>query len=117
MSSLVSSGVRSVAGKITRPGLDTRSSRPPASTIVASVVPTGRTLRTEDVGAGFSLGRRAGDAADGRAPPHARSASLEGAVDQQRHDAADVHLDRDLYVFAVAAVTQLHGRRATAHRL
>ena len=30
--------VRSVAGKITRSGLDTRSSRPPASTIVASDV-------------------------------------------------------------------------------
>src|SRR4051794_21646734 len=36
MSSLVSSAVRSVAGKITRSGLDTRSSRPPASTTVAS---------------------------------------------------------------------------------
>src|SRR5688572_17761373 len=31
MSSLVSSGVRSVAGKITRSALETRSSRPPAS--------------------------------------------------------------------------------------
>ena len=36
MSSLVTAAVRSVAGKITRSGLDTRSSRPPASTIVAS---------------------------------------------------------------------------------
>src|SRR3954466_9241744 len=31
MSSLVCAGVRSVAGKITRSGLDTRTSRPPAS--------------------------------------------------------------------------------------
>src|SRR5829696_7300348 len=36
MSSLVSAPERSVGGKITRSGLDTRSSRPPASTIVAS---------------------------------------------------------------------------------
>src|SRR4051812_18922698 len=36
MSSLVTAGVRSVAGKITRSGLVTRRSRPPASTIVAS---------------------------------------------------------------------------------
>src|SRR4051794_1852396 len=36
MSSLVTSGERSVAGKITRSGLDTRRSRPPASMIVAS---------------------------------------------------------------------------------
>src|SRR3954452_4196514 len=32
MSSFVSAGVRSVAGKITRSGLETRTSRPPAST-------------------------------------------------------------------------------------
>src|SRR4029453_17900208 len=38
MSSLVISGVRSVAGKITRSGLDTRRSRPPASMMVASEV-------------------------------------------------------------------------------
>src|SRR3954449_12825696 len=36
MSSLVTSAVRSVAGKITRSGLVTRTSRPPASTTVAS---------------------------------------------------------------------------------
>ena len=36
MSSFVTAGVRSVAGKITRSALDTRSSRPPASTIMAS---------------------------------------------------------------------------------
>src|SRR3954451_24264049 len=36
MSSFVSAGVRSVSGKITRSGLDTRTSRPPASTVVAS---------------------------------------------------------------------------------
>ena len=36
MSSLVTAPERSVAGKITRSGLDTRRSRPPASTIVAS---------------------------------------------------------------------------------
>src|SRR4051794_30240500 len=35
MSSLVTSGVRSVAGKMTRSGLDTRTSRPPASTKVS----------------------------------------------------------------------------------
>src|SRR5947207_1207452 len=38
MSSFVISGVRSVAGKITRSALDTRSSRPPASMIVASAL-------------------------------------------------------------------------------
>ena len=37
MSSLVTAAVRSVAGKITRSGLDTRSSRPPASTVVLSL--------------------------------------------------------------------------------
>src|ERR671933_2352365 len=36
MSSFVSAGVRSVAGKITRSGLETRRSRPPASMVVAS---------------------------------------------------------------------------------
>ena len=36
MSSFVSSGVRSVAGKITRSALETRSSRPPASTTASS---------------------------------------------------------------------------------
>src|SRR5436190_8940823 len=36
MSSFVMSGVRSLAGKITRSGLETRTSRPPASTITAS---------------------------------------------------------------------------------
>src|ERR1700716_3679455 len=36
MSSFVTSPERSVGGKITRSGLDTRRSRPPASTIVAS---------------------------------------------------------------------------------
>src|SRR5688500_7251968 len=36
MSSLVISPVRLVLGKITRSGLDTRNSRPPASTFVAS---------------------------------------------------------------------------------
>src|SRR4051794_10092442 len=35
MSSFVSSGVRSVAGKMTRSGLDTRTSRGPASTNVS----------------------------------------------------------------------------------
>ena len=35
MSSLVTGAVRSVAGKITRSGLDTRRSRPAASTIVS----------------------------------------------------------------------------------
>jgi len=38
MSSFVAAAVRSVAGKITRSGLETRSSRPPASTLVASEV-------------------------------------------------------------------------------
>ena len=38
MSSLVTAPERSVIGKITRSGLDTRKSRPPASTIVASDV-------------------------------------------------------------------------------
>ena len=38
MSSLVTSPVRSVFGKITRSGLETRRSRPPASRVVASVV-------------------------------------------------------------------------------
>ena len=36
MSSLVTAALRSVAGKITRSALDTRRSRPPASTVVAS---------------------------------------------------------------------------------
>src|SRR5438876_445320 len=36
MSSFVTSAVRSVAGKITRSGFETRTSRPPASTAVAS---------------------------------------------------------------------------------
>src|SRR4029453_10153451 len=36
MSSLVTAPERSVIGKITRSGLDTRKSRPPASTIIAS---------------------------------------------------------------------------------
>src|SRR6185312_7481879 len=36
MSSLVTSPVRSVLGKITRSGLDTRTSRPPASTIFSA---------------------------------------------------------------------------------
>jgi hypothetical protein len=36
MSSLVTAPERSLIGKITRSGLDTRKSRPPASTIVAS---------------------------------------------------------------------------------
>src|SRR5919204_1498677 len=36
MSSLVTASERSVIGKITRSGLDTRRSRPPASTIVTS---------------------------------------------------------------------------------
>src|SRR4051795_6527733 len=35
MSSFVCSGVRSVAGKMTRSALDTRSSRPPASTMTS----------------------------------------------------------------------------------
>src|SRR4051794_11735655 len=38
MSSFVWAGVRSVAGKITRPALDTRTSRPPASTRVSSLL-------------------------------------------------------------------------------
>ncbi len=36
MASLVTSADCSVAGKITRPGLETRRSRPPAATMVAS---------------------------------------------------------------------------------
>src|SRR5947209_10757139 len=36
MSSLLTAAVRSVAGKMTRPGLETRTSRPPASTTVIS---------------------------------------------------------------------------------
>src|ERR1700733_13497829 len=36
MSSFVTGAVRSVGGKITRSGFDTRTSRPPASTVVAS---------------------------------------------------------------------------------
>src|SRR5436305_2180697 len=39
MSSLVTSRVRSALGKITRAGLDTRRSRPPASTIFSAVLP------------------------------------------------------------------------------
>src|SRR5260370_41878657 len=47
MSSLVTAGVRSVSGKIPRSGLDTRRSRPPASTIVslAGAMPTSSTPR------------------------------------------------------------------------
>src|SRR2546423_1417416 len=41
MSSLVTAALRSVFGKITRSGLDTRRSRPPASTITASGAPMG----------------------------------------------------------------------------
>src|SRR3954447_16842751 len=40
MSSFVTAAVRSVGGKITRSGLETRRSRPPASTVVASDLAT-----------------------------------------------------------------------------
>src|SRR5436305_7988527 len=40
MSSLVTGGEWSVGGKISRSGFETRSSRPPASTVVASLAPT-----------------------------------------------------------------------------
>src|SRR4051794_4117797 len=63
MSSLVTSPERSVAGKITRSGLETRNSRPPASTVVASdlamstgawrTASTDLTHRAEEIGAGL----------------------------------------------------------------
>ena len=71
MSSLVTSPVRSVAGKITRSGLVTRSSRPPASTIVASAAgmrssctATPTTL-PDDRCASFAIDEGAGEAAGG----------------------------------------------------
>src|SRR4029453_6671678 len=45
MSSLVTAPERSVIGKITRSGLDTRKSRPPASTIIAPDAATPGVLR------------------------------------------------------------------------
>src|SRR3954454_1995423 len=45
MSSLVSAGVRSVAGKITRSALETRTSRPPASTMTSELATRAGMLR------------------------------------------------------------------------
>src|SRR3954447_23512644 len=52
MSSLVSSGVRSVARKITRSALETRTSRPPASTNASAPAIHGSSTRTASALAG-----------------------------------------------------------------
>src|SRR5919197_4811433 len=68
MSSLVTGPDRSVLGKITRSGLDTRKSRPPASTIVASDVamPRSSTARTPGAPESSSASDHAGAAAGTR---------------------------------------------------
>src|SRR5215207_9434025 len=66
MSSLLTGADRSVAGKITRSGLLTRSSRPPASTIVASDAAI-----TEFYGTAAALRRQLGGGPGDRLAGHA----------------------------------------------
>src|SRR6476469_6479776 len=61
MSSLVTSAVRSVAGKITRSPLLTRSSRPPASTNVYSEAAIPRSSTPRPPGPACSVGPMADD--------------------------------------------------------